>query len=83
MAHSQRRKQQRDSKRARKLSSMSTTGGASTYALKHRGVYPPNSPYVTGNWGTPIQGLTDPRQVPQTQQGGYYWEGDNLEYAGI
>lgn len=47
MAVSARRRKERDAKKARKLAKMSRPGGASVYALKKRGVYPPNSPYRT------------------------------------
>lgn len=31
----------------------------SKYALKKQGIYPPNSPYVTGNWGVLCRKLRD------------------------
>lgn len=47
MAVSDRRKRQREAKRARKAAQMARPGRKSVYALKKQGVYPLNSPYCT------------------------------------
>lgn len=53
-----RKRKARAARKAQKLAAMKTAGGASVYALKKKGVFPPNSPHLTGDWGTPIRGLT-------------------------
>lgn len=45
MATSERRKKERQAKKARKEAAMKQPGHESTYAKKKRGIYPPNSPY--------------------------------------
>lgn len=52
MATSARRRKQQAEKKARKKSQMSQPGGNSVYARKLRGIFPPNSPYTTGQWAT-------------------------------
>lgn len=54
MGISQRRREQRAKKSALKEARMKSPGKDSKYARKLRGIYPPRSPYLTGDWG-PVQ----------------------------
>lgn len=60
MGMSDRRKAARAKKKALKEARMKgpKKRGQSTYALKKKGVYPANSPYVTGDWGQPMRKLS-------------------------
>lgn len=63
---SERRRKQRAEKRARKAAAMKTPGFKSIYARKRRGDYPPNSPYLTGNWGVRMKKLREPFEIEPT-----------------
>ena len=55
MGMSDRRKVQRAKRKAAKEARLKNPGKASSkYARKMRGIYPPRSPYLTGDWG-PVQ----------------------------
>lgn len=56
MGMSQRRREQRAKRKSQKEARMKSAGNHdSKYARKQRGIYPPRSPYLTGDWGRPIQ----------------------------
>jgi hypothetical protein len=58
MAVSARREKARRARKERKEARMKRPGTESKYALKKKGVYPSNSPYLTGNWGDRMGKLT-------------------------
>jgi len=60
---SAKRRKLRDKKKAAKEARMKAPKNRteSKYALKQRGTFPRNSPYLTGNWGQRMAGLTDTR----------------------
>lgn len=63
MGMSERRRKLRAEKKTRKAAQMKNPGFDSKYARKTRGIYPPNSPYVTGNWGKRMKKLGKDRFV--------------------
>jgi hypothetical protein len=64
---SDRRKKLREKRKAAKEARMKPpkSRGESKYALKKRGTYPRNSPYLTGNWGQRMAGLWNERFFAQ------------------
>lgn len=63
MGMSERRRKLRSEKKTRKVAQMKSPGFDSKYARKLRGIYPPNSPYVTGNWGKRMRKLGEEKYV--------------------
>lgn len=48
---SARRMKERAAAKTKRAAAMGNPGGESVYARKRRGIYPLNSPRLTGNWG--------------------------------